>query len=61
MDDAARRFINLIDALYDSQVNLVVSAAVEPGEIYNSDKLKFEFQRTVSRLYEMQSKKYLAV
>jgi len=59
-DDAARRFVNLIDILYDSQVNLVVSAAVEPGKIYASDKLKFEFQRTVSRLNEMQSKKYLA-
>jgi len=60
MDDAARRFVNLIDVLYDSNVNLVVSAAFEPEKIYSSDKLKFEFQRTSSRLQEMQSKKYLA-
>lgn len=59
MNDAARRFVNLIDILYDSNVNLVVSADVELEEIYVSDKLKFEFQRTMSRLKEMQSKKYL--
>lgn len=59
MNDAARRFVNLIDILYDSNVNLVISAEVEAEEIYVSDKLKFEFQRTLSRLKEMQSKKYL--
>ncbi len=59
MDDAARRFDNLIDVLYDSNVNLVVSAAVEPEKICRSDKLKFEFQRTSSKLRELQSKKYL--
>lgn len=59
MDDAARRFVNLIDILYDSNVNLVVSAAVDPDEIYLSGKLTFELQRTLSRLKEMQSKEYL--
>ncbi len=59
MDDAARRFINMIDIFYDSHVNLVVSAAAEPQAIYLSDKLAFEFQRTSSRLKEMQSEEYI--
>lgn len=59
MDDAARRFINMIDTFYDMQVNIVVSADAEPEELYTSKKLKFEFQRTASRINEMQSQGYV--
>ena len=58
--DATRRFINLIDELYDRQVNLVVSAAVEPEQLYTGSRLREPFKRTVSRLREMQSHDYLA-
>ncbi len=60
-DDAAKRFIHLIDALYDHKVKLVVSAEVMPFELYTGKRLKFAFERTVSRLTEMASKKYLAL
>jgi cell division protein ZapE len=59
-DNAARRFISVIDEFYDRSVNVVVSAAVPPAELYKGEKLKFEFQRTSSRLVEMQSEEYLA-
>ncbi len=59
-DNAARRFISVIDEFYDRGVNVVVSAAAGPAELYKGEKLKFEFQRTASRLAEMQSKEYLA-
>jgi cell division protein ZapE len=58
-DDRTRRFINLIDVFYDRKVKLVVSAENPPHEIYSGSRLKFEFQRTVSRLKEMQSAAYL--
>jgi cell division protein ZapE len=58
-DDRTRRFINLIDVFYDRKVKLVVSAEKPPHEIYSGTRLKFEFQRTVSRLKEMQSAAYL--
>jgi cell division protein ZapE len=58
-DDRTRRFINLIDVFYDRKVKLVVSAENPPHEIYSGSRLKFEFQRTVSRLKEMQSATYL--
>ena len=59
-DNAARRFISVIDEFYDRGVNVIVSAAAAPAELYRGEKLKFEFQRTSSRLSEMQSKEYLA-
>jgi cell division protein ZapE len=59
-DNAARRFISVIDEFYDRGVNVVISAAAEPGELYKGEKLKFEFQRTSSRLIEMQSEEYLS-
>ncbi len=59
-DNAARRFISVIDEFYDRGVNVVVSAAAAPADLYRGEKLKFEFQRTASRLTEMQSEEYLA-
>jgi cell division protein ZapE len=59
-DDAARRFINLVDEFYDSGVKLILSAAVPIFEIYTDGKLNFEIERTKSRLLEMQSHEYLA-
>lgn len=59
-DDAARRFISLVDEFYDRQVKLIISAAKPLAEIYTEGKLEFEFQRTVSRLLEMQSHEYLS-
>lgn len=59
-DDQARRFINLVDEFYDRRVKLVISAARPLPELYSEGRLSFEFQRTVSRLLEMQSHDYLA-
>jgi cell division protein ZapE len=59
-DNAARRFISVIDEFYDRGVNVILSAAAQPTQLYKGEKLKFEFQRTASRLAEMQSKEYLA-
>lgn len=58
-DDAARRFVNLIDEFYDKGVNVVVSAEAAANELYTGKRLAFEFQRTVSRLMEMRSNEYL--
>jgi cell division protein ZapE len=59
-DNSARRFISVIDEFYDRGVNVIVSAAAAPADLYKGEKLKFEFQRTTSRLTEMQSEEYLA-
>jgi len=59
-NNAARRFINLIDELYDYRVNLFCSAADVPDALYTGKRLQFEFRRTASRLHEMSSEAYLA-
>jgi cell division protein ZapE len=59
-EDEARRFIALVDEFYDRNVNLVLSAAAAPVELYRGERLTAEFQRTTSRLVEMQSAEYLA-
>jgi cell division protein ZapE len=59
-ENQARRFVTLVDEFYDRAVNLVISAAAPITEIYQGSKLKFEFERTQSRLIEMQSQEYLA-
>jgi len=57
-DDVAKRFMHLIDALYDNHCFVVISAVTEPDELYHGRQLKMSFQRTVSRLKEMRSKLY---
>jgi hypothetical protein len=59
-EDAARRFISLVDEFYDRGVKLVVSAEAPPEQLYRGERLAFEFERTRSRLAEMQTHEYLA-
>jgi cell division protein ZapE len=59
-DDAARRFVGLIDVLYDHRVKLALSAAVPVADLYTGNRLRAEFARAESRLIEMQSRQYLA-
>ncbi len=59
-EDAARRFISLVDEFYDRNVKLIVSAEVPVAQLYCGELLRREFERTGSRLVEMQSQAYLA-
>lgn len=56
----AKRFVTLIDTLYDHRVKLIATAATAPDDIYSKGDGTFEFHRTASRLHEMQSESYLA-
>jgi cell division protein ZapE len=58
--NAARRFVDMVDEFYDRNVKLLISAEVPIRDLYSGSTLEFEFQRTVSRLVEMQSNEYLA-
>lgn len=60
IDDAARRFIALVDEFYERNVKLIISAEVPLEELYTHGQLEFEFKRCQSRLIEMQSHDYLA-
>jgi cell division protein ZapE len=55
----ARRFTNLIDALYEHRVNVVIAADGPPEALYTQGAHAYEFERTVSRLMEMQAEDYL--
>ncbi|MEO8459339.1 MAG: cell division protein ZapE [Dokdonella sp.] len=59
-EDAARRFVDLVDELYDRGVKLALSAATPIVDMYDGNRLRMEFARTESRLIEMQSAAYLA-
>jgi cell division protein ZapE len=56
----AARFVTLVDALYEHKVKLLAAADAEPNQLYQAGDGAFEFERTASRLTEMQSRDYLA-
>jgi cell division protein ZapE len=58
-DDQARRFINMVDEFYDRNVKVIMSAEAAITDLYKGGRLSFEFERTESRLLEMQSREYL--
>ena len=60
MRNEAARFVTLIDGLYENKVKLFATAAAEPEDLYKAGSGSFEFERTASRLKEMQSADYLA-
>jgi cell division protein ZapE len=55
----SRRFTNLIDALYEHRVNVIIAADGPAETLYTEGAHAFEFERTVSRLMEMQAEDYL--
>ncbi|MFT6528415.1 MAG: cell division protein ZapE [Psychrosphaera sp.] len=59
-DDAARRFIAMVDEFYERNVKLIITADVPLEQLYSDGTLSFEFKRCISRLQEMQSHEYLA-
>ena len=59
-EDGARRFVSLVDEFYDRGVKLICSAGAPITTLYQGARLRFEFERTASRLLEMQSHEYLA-
>jgi cell division protein ZapE len=60
LENQARRFIALVDEFYDRRVKLILSAAARVVELYSGEKLRQDFERTRSRLIEMQTHDYLA-
>jgi cell division protein ZapE len=60
-EEAALRFVYLVDELYDRRVNLLLTAAADPLSLYQGQKFERPFERTASRLIEMQSNEYLAL
>jgi cell division protein ZapE len=60
-ENQARRFIALVDEFYDRNVKMVITAEVPLLDLYGGGRLEFEFQRTISRLQEMQSYEYLGL
>jgi len=60
LNNPARRFIHFVDECYDRSVKLIIAAAAPAEQLYTGDRLIAEFERTSSRLIEMQSRDYLA-
>ncbi|MGY8815624.1 MAG: AFG1/ZapE family ATPase, partial [Gammaproteobacteria bacterium] len=60
MNDQGKRFIIMVDEFYDRNVKLIITAEVIINDLYTGKRLEFEFERTRSRLIEMQSHEYLA-
>ena len=60
-EDPARRFVELVDELYDRQVNVIISAAALPDDLYQGNRLAHGFLRTASRLQEFTSPQYMAL
>ncbi|CNI44190.1 cell division protein ZapE [Yersinia mollaretii] len=60
-ENTARRFLALVDEFYERRVKLIIAAEASMFEIYCGERLKFEYQRCLSRLQEMQSEEYLSL
>lgn len=60
-ENTARRFLALVDEFYERRVKLIIAAEAAMFEIYCGERLKFEYQRCLSRLQEMQSEEYLSL